>query len=57
VAGHTEEFRCLDDVAGGVERVVAGQVAAGRLLDADSLPDPDIIAQEIADDLRSALEQ
>jgi len=27
------------------------------LLDADSLPEPDVIAQEIADDLRSALEQ
>ncbi|MDP2308620.1 MAG: class I SAM-dependent DNA methyltransferase [Pseudomonadota bacterium] len=27
------------------------------LLDADSLPDPDVIAQEIAEDLRSALEQ
>ncbi len=27
------------------------------LLDADSLPDPDVIAEEIAEDLRSALEQ
>ena len=27
------------------------------LLDADNLPDPDVIAGEIADDLRSALEQ
>jgi type I restriction enzyme M protein len=27
------------------------------LLDAENLPDPDVIAQEIADDLRSALEQ
>jgi type I restriction enzyme M protein len=27
------------------------------LLDADNLPDPDVIAAEIADDLRSALEQ
>jgi type I restriction enzyme M protein len=27
------------------------------LLDADNLPDPDEIAEEIADDLRSALEQ
>jgi type I restriction enzyme M protein len=27
------------------------------LLDASSLPDPDVIAEEIAEDLRSALEQ
>lgn len=27
------------------------------LLDADNLPDPDVIAEEIAEDLRSALEQ
>jgi type I restriction enzyme M protein len=27
------------------------------LLDSDNLPDPDVIAAEIADDLRSALEQ
>ena len=27
------------------------------LLDSDNLPDPDLIAAEIADDLRSALEQ
>jgi type I restriction enzyme M protein len=27
------------------------------LMDADNLPDPDVIAEEIADDLRSALEQ
>lgn len=27
------------------------------LLDAESLPDPDVIAQEIAEDLRGALEQ
>jgi len=27
------------------------------LLDSDNLPDPDVIAGEIADDLRSALEQ
>lgn len=29
----------------------------GSLLDADNLPDPDVIASEIADDLRNALEQ
>lgn len=27
------------------------------LLDADNLPDPDVIAREIAEDLRGALEQ
>ena len=27
------------------------------LLDADNLPDPDVIAEEIAEDLRAALEQ
>jgi type I restriction enzyme M protein len=27
------------------------------LLDADSLPDPEVIAEELAEDLRSALEQ
>jgi glycosyltransferase involved in cell wall biosynthesis len=32
-------------------------VKANALLDSDNLPDPDLIAAEIADDLRSALEQ